>query len=361
MALPLITLGRLPDGVTSPVQRGALDAAYYASFRDNQLGKNDREDANAADFAAGKLRLAPALAGSELVIAVVIPDLPQCSAAIGPVLCDKQTLTVTIDIWRSSEIVDRSKSFNARRAEMLYLPPLAAGNYRLQVQWREMTPADHGSGYVWSRFKVGEMPFDVKREPGVEEKSVAAMLPSDALRPMPMPGRADDARTQTPWPVTARRFVELGDAKEGVTVGSGNPFDFLRGDPAERQTAKAMPKLGPAKSDQSLYAMIVGPRMNSGEWASVESIQWLDRTATIDCVLWKDRGERTRNVLTYPLMIVQLIPPRAEPGLAPVTPAGRYQVNVVWHERLARESGEWYSEESQRRQEVSFEVVQKKN
>src|SRR6185369_13513636 len=97
--LPLITIGRLPDGMKSPLNRWTLDYAHYASFRDNQLGRNSINDPNAADFAAGKLKLLAPIEKAEIVVAIALPDLPQSSVTVGPLIHSDDTLALMIEQW----------------------------------------------------------------------------------------------------------------------------------------------------------------------------------------------------------------------------------------------------------------------
>jgi len=297
----------------------------------------------------------------ELVVAVAVPELPQISVTVGPLLADGNRLSLTLSLWKLDSTPDQSKTFNARRLQMLYLPSLPAGQYQLQVQWRIMTPGrhDNGSIYVCMGYKTADLPFKVLSSgKQLQEQVEAPSLAFDALRPASIPddARADVESYQAPWLTTARRFSDIGDAQEGLSIGTCEPFKFLRGDPSQWQKRSALPDLTPSTSAHSTYAMLIAPSMSIGEWASVEEIRWRDDVVTIHCSYWTDEDIRTRNVRYHPMLLVQLVPPGYRAATPEVTPPGHYNVRVVWHKLVAPKSGGWYREDSDDFEKVAFDV-----
>ena len=358
--LPLVTVGRLAEGAKSPVVRGGMERAYYGAFRNNQMGKDEKVDPNAEDFARGKMKLRPAMEGEEVVVAVAIPGLSDGWATIGPVVLEGKTLTVSIDQWRHDNTAD-SAVRSSRKVQMLYLPPLAGGEYRLRVEWRVMSPAltQDGSDYAWTESKVAEVGFAVEAVKQVHPRAEAASILFSALRAVEVQPKADGPmRVQVPWDLTAWAFSNIGDATEGVIAGrfAGDPFTFLRGDTGRAHPVPLLPKLEVAVSNDSTYVRMIGPMLNSGEWASVESIRWNGDTVTIDCDLWTDTAGRDKNLRSHPMLLVRLNPPGHRPALLPITPPGNYKVEVRWHKLVAPETGRWYAEESQREGAVEFVV-----
>jgi hypothetical protein len=354
--LPLVTVGRL-EGAKSPVHRWRMDRDYYASFRDNQLGINDVEDQNAAAFAAGKWKLLPAIGGSEIAVVVAIPSLPNASVTMGPLVREGGVLSLAINVWRSDPAIESTKTINARQVRVFYLPPLPEGKYQFQVQWCEMMPAAHeqGSDYSWTNYKVGQFPFEV--EPAnrrrFHEPPDAPSMTFDALRPAPMPKA--ETKIQPPWLMTARHFRLAEDAKDELTVGACQPFDSLRGNPLDFQEG-ALPQFQIAERNKSLYAMQVCAPMNFGEWASVESVHWDAKVATINVDLWTDIAGRDKNVRTSPVLMVHLISPESRAALEPITPPGHYTVEVVTHRLQADQPGGWYVQVEEHRRQVQVDV-----
>lgn len=360
--LPLIAIGRLPEDSASAVDWSKLDDAYYASFRDNQFGKNDRADRNVADHAEGKLKLLAPAEGREVIVAVAVPDLPNTAVTIGPVLLDGSVLRIVAEQWQSAKGIARSKTTNAHELHLLYLPPMQAGAYRVWVDWRVMSPARPGEGsdYLLADTRVAELPFQIRpagphssdRDPG------AASLPVTALRPMePLrSGPPAVSRMQVPWLVTARRILPNDDVKEGIAVGSCEPFEFLRGDPSRPVTGAALPGLRPPTSDKAIYARIVGPALGHDEWASVDNVTWTGTRVTIDCSLWRQAADGHSNGGERPMLRVELVPPTRRASLLPVTPPGKYNVEVRWHHLTAQRPGEWYMGQVQRSESASVEV-----
>jgi hypothetical protein len=359
--LPLIAIGRLPAGATSPADRFKPDLAYYASFRDNQLGKNAEEDPNAVEYAAGKLKLLTPIEGSEVVVAVAVPNLPNASVTIGPIVLDGKVLRLSVQEWQSDETIARSKTTNARELRLLYLPPLAAGKYTLQVQWQVLSPArlNQSSDYFQTDERVAQLPFQVQtagRRAG-DEQAGWPSLPIEALQSVKsIPKAPESPPVQVPWLITARRFSSLGDLREAVAVGSCEPFKFLRGHPAQPQPASALPIVLQPAPNKTTYVRIIAPPLNLGEWASVDGIHWNGNHATINCALWTDGGARDRHLGVHPLLLVPLIPPSCRAGLVPITPPGQYNVVVCWHQLVVSRPGDWYVEEPGQSDSMKFEV-----
>lgn len=359
--LPLIAIGCLPAGATSPVNRFKPDLAYYASFRDNQLGKNAEEDPYAVEYAAGKLKLLPPIEASEVVVAVAVPDLPNASVTIGPVVLDGKVLRLSVQQWQADEAIARSKTTNARELRLLYLPPLLTDKYTLQVQWHVMSPVrfDEGSDYSQTEEKTALLPFRVRpsNERAADEQVAAASLPFETLRLVePIPKVPASLKDQVPWLLMARRFVNLGGMTEGIAAGSCDPFKFLRGDPAKPQAASALPMLSPTASARSTHIRIIGPPLNPGEWASLDGIHWNRNHVTLDCALWTDSPIRDRNASVQPMLLVDLIPPPYRATLLPTTPPGRYEVEVRWHRLFAQQPKGWYVEQATQVEYAEFEV-----
>jgi hypothetical protein len=358
---PLITIGRLPVDAKSPVDWSRLDDSYYASFRDNQLGRDAQADRNAADYALGKLKLLPPVEGSDWVIVIAVPDLQNTAVTVGSVVLESNVVRLSVDQWQPDETIARSKTTNARELRLLYLPPLPAGKYTLQVHWHVMSPVrfDEGSDYSRTEEKTAELPFRVRpsSERAADEQVAAASLPLAAMRSVePIPKVPGSSKDQVPWLLTARRFINPGGMTEGIAAGSCDPFKFLRGDPAQPQAASALPKLSPPASARSTYVRIIGPPLNPGEWASLDGVQWNGNHVIINCALWTLPAERHANGGNRPMLLVELIPPSRRAGLVPITPPGKYDVEVRWDRLVAPRPGEWYVDQSAPSQSTEIEV-----
>lgn len=360
-AFPLMAIGCLPVDAKSPVDWSTVDDSYYASFRDNQLGRNSQADRNAADYALGRLKLLPLVEHSQAVLAMAVPDLPNTSVTIGSIVLDDKVLPLSVDEWQPDETTARSKTTNARELHLLYLPPLAAGEYRLRVAWHIRSPArpDEGSDYFQTEEKTAELPFRVRPSSGraADEPAAAASLPVAALRSVePIPKLSGSSNDQVPWLLTARRFVNAGGVTEGIAAGSCEPFNFLRGDPAQLLPASALPRILPPTSGTTTYARIIGPLLGPGEWASLDSVQWNGNHVIIHCAIWALAGDQRASGGNRPMMLVELIPPSRRAALLPITPPGKYEVEVRWQRWAAPRPGEWYVEQAAPSRSTEFEV-----
>lgn len=358
---PLITIGRLPVDAKSPVDRSKLDDSYYASFRDNQLGRNAQADRNAADYALGKLKLLPLAEHSQVVLALAVPDLQNTAVTVGSVVLDDKVLRLSVDQWQPDETIARSKTTNARELRLLYLPPLPTGDYRLQVQWHILSPArpNEGTDYSQTGERVAELPFHIEPSGGRASSTPAASvsLQYEALRSVEsIPRVPTSLRTQVPWLMTARRFLSPGDVNEGIAVGGCEPFESLRGDPTQPLTTAALPKILPPTSGRTTYARIIGPLLGPGEWASVDGVQWADNHVIIYCAIWTLAGDQHANGGNRPMLLVELIPPSHRAGLVPITPPGKYEAEVRWHRLVAPQPGEWYLDQTGQSQSTEIEV-----
>ena len=345
--LPLVMIGRILTQTAPGPEQDAEREAYHHSFRDNQLGIDSVNDENAKSFANSQLLDLPAVANDTIALALATPF---GKSEVTPTVTKQgDRLVLNLKWWKPNEANNRGKSVIGQRVQMIYLPSLPAGVYRLQVQWQTMTEDDlaKGSGWTLTDSKVGEMPFEIYAKDPAPSKSVLPVMFFDALKATAIPEADAKSQEQTPWQMTARRFKPVLEAP-ALQVGTFVPDTFFRGDPSLVLEPSALPKLDPPKSGQSTYAVILAPKLNySVEWASIHSVEWKGLNATVNCFLWAVSGRHTTTSLpTNPLLVVRLNPPTYIPAGAP-TPPGHYTVTVVYRRLIAPWEGGWYATSDQ--------------
>jgi hypothetical protein len=88
----------------------------------------------------------------------------------------------------------------------------------------------------------------------------------------------------------------------------------------------------------------------------VDGVQWTGNHVIIHCALWTLAAERPANGGNRPMLLVELIPPSHRAALLPITPPGKYEVEVRWHRLVAPRPGDWYVEQPARIESNEVEV-----
>ncbi|HMD55777.1 MAG TPA: hypothetical protein VKJ65_14620 [Phycisphaerae bacterium] len=345
---PLITIGCIKTQTPINFGMGAWNYAYYSSFSDSHIGFGFMETPNAEAFRGVTTSPLPApIEGQPLVLTLVSPightSLTTSALRAG------NTLILRVKDWQPNPMQPNPRldpsahSEIVRVRQLIYLPPLSAGNYQFQVQWQVMSPSGSGCDWICSDYKVGEIPLKIaKLNSSPEGNVLSPTISFDALMSQDMPTQAPEMQEQRPVEVTARRISRDSDAQPELMIGNSDYAAFSLA-LARVSKASSIHKLDlPASSDQT-YAYILGGKIKAGEWASIDSIMWEGTSATINCDVWTDSIERTSNFIVSPLLVVALTPPASKPPLVPLTPPGHYKITVVWHHLLAPSAGDWYA------------------
>jgi hypothetical protein len=126
-------------------------------------------------------------------------------------------------------------------------------------------------------------------------------------------------------------------------------FDLDKWTESMPKTLDNLPELQEPAAGDAVYATVLSPSLNSGEWMSLRAIEWKDKEATLHVDLWQDDAGRKDNVISMHYLVVQLqTPGKLEDGKWQTAP-GNYSVKVAWtflRARDYRNPGEPYAPEN---------------
>ena len=255
----------------------------------------------------------------------------------GPVTLSRQgnTFHLVVEEWRSPNgIFNHNVPVN--RCHVLELGTLAAGAYELQIERRVFNERGQlHARYQWDSVTSAPVAFNVVDGAAEPVESVLEWK-SGAL-----PAEAKDTRRQLPAMLAYPVYPGFGNnplPKVGLSVGA---FDFSAWAKTTFWELKNLPVLGPAKKGQPVYASIVGPRVNSDEYMTLREVRWSGTHATLVVELWRDTGDRIKNIPFFPALLVPL-------DLRDETndEAGEITVSVEWVALRAKVPNGAYARES---------------
>lgn len=247
-------------------------------------------------------------------------------------------LELTADVWAGSEVYPPTKPFIGERCGYLFpLPQLKAGTYRFALRIRRMDSLRNAGGDRWTLGDISQATMELNVS-GAEDKDMrdAATVSADQLKSEPLAQEGDPARF---WQKPLRIATSVMDARRLVALGLAvGTFDA---DAWLKKGAADFPSLE-NKPGEPVYATILGPTLNSGEWMSLREIVWTGRSCELHVEVWRDDGDRAKNIIFNPVLVVPLgkLPAIAQDGKAD---AGEFTIRVVWTGLRAPEMRGLYS------------------
>ncbi len=238
------------------------------------------------------------------------------------------TLTLVLEHWYDNG--DRDKSYSVQYNYLIDSGKLAAGEYNLRLVVRSFLLGDQkGSvlkqAYRSNSTREGALKFSVGETSAAGDVPVlkeAKAIPS---------GPALDAFWQLPRCAKGAARAEK-HPNPGVYAGTLDIQAWLKSTRVEAPELTA-----PAPADP-VYAMVVGPLMNSGDSIRLRSICNIFDTKkiTLEVELYQDDRPRLQNVRSHPVLLVPL----------QFSGAGTYTVEVQWIGLHAKDSSGPYVPES---------------
>jgi len=332
---PLIAIGRLPAGAMPPAPLRARPSAYFPGAltplpADELLHK----------YATGKEQLLAPSADDATWLILVGPrvnSLEWCD--LSRVTRQGKTITIRMDTFTDNG--DRKKNSPHRAVHALKLGNLEAGEYDVRVVWRKLMldVEKEDTHYRWNEVLAGRLKVEVNKASAKADAATPALLQEGDFHKGTVPegeGIRDWRRSASwsvplQWDMNRNRLPKLG-----LRVGT---FDLVKWLESKPRTDQELPTLNKPVKGSPVYALVLGPSLNSGEWTTVREVEWKKDKDTKVIVLrvevWRDDGERLRNVPHLPLLVVPV--DESSPG--------DYRVEVEWYTLRAQTSRDPYRPE----------------
>lgn len=321
--LPLATVVSLEAG------RQEMKGRWINGAR--RTGKSPTLD----DIVAGKVALkAPAPdQGAKLILAG--PVMNSGEAWMPEELwvdAEHHWITVVAGGWTDNG--DRAANMPGRDLYLLNVGKLSAGIWHLRVSVATMFRDEQKGQPLYTLKGLKEATTDLVVDSG--DKAMRPVVAAGDLRD----GAVPMFRKHWQYPNWGWEMVEDGAVIDPETVRVGN-FDghdekavraFLKPGPGLTHGQEEDRTRAEVAGGQAAYAVVVGPMLTSGEWMTLGEAVWQGDTLTLKVELWRDTGDRFKNIVRRPLVIVPV-----EAGKS----AG-YKVAVEWASYVAPEPGGIY-------------------
>jgi hypothetical protein len=301
-------------------------------------------------FTAGALELQSPRAGRAAWLFVVSDALNTGETAeIVRLTRQGNQFTLTAVAYRDDG--ERRKNIPALHTFLIPLGHLDAGEYEVRVVWcgllQKMHALEDGQPDPCSRLdgrKEGRLSFTVLRKEDAEPDFVPA-LRGDALK---APLVAVDEQSRC-W---QRPIADDSSIVRPNEIAHPNGLQVGRYVGDRPGASRTLGKVEPVKAAEPVSAVIVGPRLNSGEKMVLREVEWKGKEAILRVDLWRDHGPRDKNIVSTANLVAALnLPPRPDgkPGEHAV---GEYKVRVEWTLLRAPNLGEPYVVEDPNSAEV---------
>lgn len=336
-----VSVGRLDENVQKRAQTG------YASLQQNDLQWPYRlnfdgptETLTALNKGTVKLQSPSADQETVLWVKTSMDDNLTCTV---PVSLSRRgnTLTLVLEHWFDNG--DRDKSIPKQYEYLIPAEKLAVGEYELRVAVRSFLK-DATEHYAPDVTRDGTVKFSVS--------DTAKEGPALPLKdPQPVPGAP---QIETSWLLP---HSAIGSARSNNHPNPGVYAGTLDAEAWQKGSRLDAPTLTAPTPIDNVYALVVGPELNSGESMRLQSILWDKKASKITLLveLWRDDGPRRRNVPSCPTLLVPLVLPFTWKDTKRVIDGGTYTVAVEWTALRAKDSAGPYNRDS----EESFAALKK--
>lgn len=325
-ALPMATIGSAPEGTaTLPPFTGLVQR--MKGSRDGRSTEDPSCEALVKALTDGSATLAPVQPGGQALVFLVGPWL-NSGERWEPTKLSREgnTFTLVITSWRDNG--PRRRNAPMKPTVLMSLGEVAAGDYELAITYRGMflNVEKQQPQYGMDALHHGTLPFHVVATP--DAGGAPATLPQGALRVAAIERTQPNA--QRPYAGVYRLGIRQGEAPAPLVQAGA--FD-LAGWAQTDGGPDAPPTLESPGDREAIYACVTGPRMNSMEWVSLASATWTDEGVQLVVEIWRDEGDRDKNIPCTPLLVVPLDRPAT---------AGTYRVDVEWVTLIAPQPGGLY-------------------
>jgi len=339
--LPLVAIGSYIGNIRRMKARAGSPANSAYSHAPGVAAGHPLLD----EYVAGKLRLGAPESTGRNILMIAGPVLNSGEYMVPASLCCRGSeVRLVLESWRDDG--GRARNIPSRQLYAVPVPPgsLQAGNYELKVVWREMfcrtrnNPAAH-LRFEWEGMRSATVPFTVaalKPGRGSRPAGKPAVVLEKGLKRAKPPVWAAKYRWASPYHYT-RVFLGVADPGgkvplPGVRAGTFDMDAWWK----SRTGAVNLPRLETPGKGDAPYAVVLGPTLNSGEWAAVREVVSSGNRITVRVEVWTDSGPRTRNFRHNPILVVPL-------GTARFPSRGKYRVEIEWTALRAPKRGGIYA------------------
>jgi RNA polymerase sigma factor (sigma-70 family) len=292
-------------------------------------------------FLENRLALAGPKAGHLTSMMVLWPDLNSGEdASLDMLTRDGNSFTLVMNVWQD----DTARLRNLIHRKLFINVPLGKlepGKYELRIVCRRMLKetAKALPWYEYKSAKTATVAFNVSKDDD-NDSGKPVLLKYDALREPQEKPKGIGSFYQFPKPqfygLDPAGAKEIAQA-QGLRVGT---FDLDKWAASKPAKVTDLPKLGEPAAGDPVYATVLSPVLNSGEWMSLRAIEWKDKEVILHMGLWQDRGPRARNILSEHYLIIPLQTPPVDAKVKSKedrwpTVVGEYRVKVAWTFLLA--------------------------
>jgi hypothetical protein len=339
-----VTVGCLPDrqDARAPGFYEAFDEAQHQNELALYRTRLTPRQPLLESLRTGKLALQPPRAGKPVVALVVMKGGDNWTSSVPAALRrGRNVFSLETEFWTDNG--GRDKSYPVQCLHLVSLGNLEAGEYRLNVVrktlLRDVGPKNDNLHYYQpSGAQSGDLSFTI----GKDAESAKGDAPK--LAELAAVKAAEPPRTlQQPRYLARQIFRQRdGEKPQVLQVGKLDSAAFAK----RSFEAAEVPKLEAPKAEDPVCAMVLGPQLNMGEWMALREVVWDGKQATLRVELWRDTGERTKNYVFGPMIVVPLHPPSTfEKAVNKfVTANGEYTVGVEWISLVADQPGGSYRE-----------------
>src|SRR5262249_40921848 len=220
---------------------------------------------------------------------------------------------IHVKVWRDDVLRKKNFPFYPFLVVPLQRPALK-GKLHVEVDWTFLRAPDWGQLYASG---------DAPGVPG---------LGGGQGRP----GGKEQKRPVSLWQRTDIKVMQIHDMENrdlapiGLKVGT---FDLKKWQGTTPSRLNQLPTLKAASAADPLYATVLGPMLNSGEFMTFDGVEWRKNQAVIHVKVWRDDCAGEKNLPFYPFLVV----PLQRPALK-----GEFRVEVDWTLLRAPPAGELY-------------------
>lgn len=251
---------------------------------------------------------------------------------------DGRVFKVVFHEWRTP-MVPKDHNVALLRYHVVSLGVLEAGEYEVRVERR--TFAANERGWPVQRFSLSLVEEGITKFTVEKDKGGKAFKGELVWQKKDLPAEAQGVLWQEPEQMAFKVAPDKanGVPQLGLRVGT---FDFKKWSARAPASFKDMPTLANPKPGDPLYALVLGPELNQGESMTLQDVRWEGNRAKIRVNLWRDHGERSKNFVFYPALLVPLYLTGNGQAAQKAPAKGDFTVELEWQTLWAPSPGGMY-------------------
>ena len=275
----------------------------------------------------------PPTGGIETVVDLVGPTLSTWGNQWVPnrLLSDGKQIVLIVDWWREIGY-DGSSRTMSRQHYTISLGKLAVGDYEFSVRTNQhwwKPPRYHTlltDKQLQTKFKVTPIGVKFKRlalppkaQNGQQTETLFKLFAASKVKRQRVLNLQYFLSRELP-PVQRLNVPDNYNEKAtmGLHVGACNLHRLWK-EPPTKLADVPIPLQQPKRNDR-IYAVLLGPVLNSGESLNLREMEWVGQKAVLRVDVWRHGENRMKNDRHIPLLVAQLLVDRP----------GDYEVEIEW-------------------------------